>query len=256
VFIGSGGSARVYRARRKADGQVVAVKVPRTADEETGQSFLREIRAWEELEHPNILPVLAVNILPVPFVEMPCISPSLAQKDLPLDPRSAAAIALGIADGLVYAHRRGFVHRDLKPENILLGNGSEPRIADWGTSRKQAGRITEASGFSLSYAAPEQVSRARYGQTGPWTDIWQLGVILYELVTGTLPFPDGDPAVLGKAILNDRFDPPSLRNAGAAPLDGIILRCLEKEPSARFGSMEELRDALKRFLSTASGGTD
>jgi len=254
-FIGSGGSARVFLAKRKDDGRVLAVKVPKDTDEETGRSFLREIRAWEELDHPNILPVSEVNILPVPYVEMAYAGASLEQLNTPLPPRQAAAIVMEIADGLAYAHQRGIIHRDLKPENIMLAGGTTPLITDWGTSRSRTDRVTRPPGFSLSYAAPEQLSPARYGATGTWTDIWQLGVILYELVTGELPFYAEDPGVQVRAVLRDSPDPPSRRNPVAAPLDEIILRCLEKEPSRRFRSMEELRDALGQFVSTGNGTT-
>ena len=107
----------------------------------------------------------------------------------PLDETKAAGILLGIAEGLRYAHEQGIVHRDIKPGNILLSQDGTPKITDWGLSKAQGTKQSGIIGFSLEYAAPEQLAPTLYGEPGPWTDIYQLGVLFYEMLTGHVPFP-------------------------------------------------------------------
>ena len=246
-YIGSGGFAMVFSAFRKSDGEKVAIKIPLSHDEATGKSFLNEIHVWETLRHPNIVRVSAVNILPVPYVEMEFVPSSLdtLKKPLPL-PRALKMIA-GIADALGYAHGLGIVHRDIKPHNILLEDDLTPKITDWGMSKDLFGGSYKKSsivGYSVDYAAPEQLSPALFGKTDQRTDIYQLGVVFYELVTGSLPFPQNNVVDTADAIVHTVPAPPSRSNPDAAPVDGIIQKCLEKEPSKRFQSAPELRDAL------------
>jgi len=248
VIIGTGGLSRVFRARRKEDGRVVAVKVPLALDEATGKAFLREMRAWEGLSHPNILPILGANILPVPYVEMEYLPRSLEELGKPVDLKTAARIVAGIARGLAYAHARGIIHRDLKPGNILLTRDLEPKIGDWGLSRFLTGStVTDVQGFSPRYAAPEQVDPKRYGPVGPATDIHGLGAIFYELVTGRPAFGGDGIAEITHGILSDVPVPPSAINPDAGPVDGIILRCLEKEPGKRYRSAADLERDLLPF---------
>ena len=238
TFIGRGGLGEVFSARRRDDGQVVAVKVPLARDEVTGRAFMNEMRFLEELNHPNILAVHSVNILPVPFVEMEYLPRTLKDLDKPLPPETAARIAAGIAAGLAFAHERGVVHLDIKPGNILLADDLTPKIADWGMGRMvETGRDTGVTGYTLAYAAPEQIAPGRYGRPDARTDIYQTGAVFYELVTGRPPFADGNLARLAEAILNDQPLPPPA-------FDRIILRCLEKDPANRCQSATELLDAI------------
>ncbi|NMB78833.1 MAG: protein kinase, partial [Methanomicrobiales archaeon] len=190
TFVGRGGIAWVFSALRKTDGTKVAVKIPISFDEVTGKCFLNEIAAWETLRHDNIVEVTAVNILPVPYVEMEFVPGSLEALDKPLPVWKAVHLITGVVDGLRYAHEHGFIHRDIKPHNILLTDDMVPKITDWGMSKVLAADVKKSSvaGFSLSYAAPEQVSPSEFGRTGERTDIYQLGVVFYELVTGSIPF--------------------------------------------------------------------
>jgi len=238
TFIGRGGLGEVFSARRRDDGQVVAVKVPLARDEVTGRAFMNEMRFLEELNHPNILAVHSVNILPVPFVEMEYLPRTLKDLDKPLPPETAARIAAGIAAGLAFAHERGVVHLDIKPGNILIADDLTPKIADWGMGRMvETGRDTGVTGYTLAYAAPEQIAPGRYGRPDARTDIYQTGAVFYELVTGRPPFADGNLAGLAEAILNDQPLPPPA-------FDQIILRCLEKDPANRCQSATELLDAI------------
>ncbi|HUW85745.1 MAG TPA: protein kinase, partial [Methanoregula sp.] len=249
-YIGRGGIAWVFSARRKSDDMMVAVKIPISFDEMTGKSFLNEIAAWETLRHPNIVKVTAVNILPVPFVEMEYVPDSLETIGKPIPVWKAVHLIRGIADGLKYAHSQGFIHRDIKPHNILLNKDFVPKITDWGMSKVLANEVKKSSiaGFSLSYAAPEQVSPSEFGRTDERTDIYQLGVVFYELVTGSVPFGGESIVEVGNAILRDQPIPPSKFNSDAAVVEKIILKCLEKDPNLRYQSAGELLDALLGYL--------
>lgn len=250
TYIGRGGIAWVFSARRKTDGIRVAVKFPISFDEVTGKCFLNEIAAWETLRHENIVEVTAVNILPVPYVEMEFVPGSLEAVEKPLPVWKAVHIINGVAAGLQYAHEHGFVHRDIKPHNILLTEDMVPKITDWGMSKVMAADIKKSSiaGFSLSYAAPEQVSPTEFGRTGERTDIYQLGVVFYELVTGSIPFGGESIVEVGNAILREDPIRPSEYNPDAAAVDRIILKCIEKDPSRRYQSASEMLDALAGYL--------
>ncbi|MDD1656517.1 MAG: serine/threonine protein kinase, partial [Methanomicrobiales archaeon] len=249
-YLGGGGVARVYRARMEPEGKEVVVKIPLRSDEATGRSFLREIRVWEELHHPRIVEILSANILPIPYVVMEYHPRSLDRVHLPLPVPEAAHLMAGILEGLAHAHARGIVHRDLKPQNILLGADGEPRIADWGLSSTLSGGTPgTVEGFSLGYAAPEQIAPERFGGTDSRTDLYQAGILFYELVTGRVPFPGGSLAEQTRAILEDTPDPPSSRVPAARSVDRIILRCLEKEKFRRYGSAEEMAADLATAVS-------
>ncbi|MFA6226440.1 MAG: protein kinase [Methanoregula sp.] len=250
AFIGRGGIAWVFSAIRKTDGVKVAVKIPISFDEMTGRSFLNEIKAWETLRHENIVEVFGVNILPVPYVEMEFVPASLEEQEKPLPVWKAVHIIKGIADGLSYAHVHGFIHRDIKPHNILLNEECVPKITDWGMSKVLAADVKKSSiaGFSLSYAAPEQVSPSEFGRTDERTDVYQLGVVFYELITGSIPFGGESIVEVGDAILREAPLPPSEYNADAAAVEKIICKCLEKNSADRYQSAAELLDALSRYL--------
>jgi len=254
--IGSGGVSRVFRARRREGGRIVAVKVPLAMDELTGKAFLREMRTWEELRHGNIVRILGANILPVPYVEMEYLPRSLGDLAKPTDIRTAAGIVAGIARGLAFAHARGIIHRDLKPGNILITDSLEPKIGDWGLSRLLGGATaTDISGFSPRYAAPEQVDPSRFGAADERTDIYGAGCIFYELVTGVPPFTgEGIAEITGK-ILSAPPVLPSVLNPAAAPVDAIIMRCLEKEPGNRYQTAAGLEKVLMEFLGDQNPAT-
>jgi parallel beta-helix repeat protein len=249
-YIGRGGIAWVFSARRRTDDIQVAVKIPISFDEMTGKSFLNEIAAWETLRHPNIVEVTAVNILPVPYVEMEYVPKALETIEKPVPIWKAVHIVSGIADGLSYAHKHGFIHRDIKPHNILLNEAFVPKITDWGMSKILTTELKKSSiaGFSLAYAAPEQVSPSEYGRTDERTDIYQLGVVFYELVTGSVPFGGESIIEVGNAILREPPIPPSEFNADAAAVEKTILRCLKKDPAQRYQTADDLLADLHSYL--------
>jgi parallel beta-helix repeat protein len=250
MFVGRGGIAWVFSAIRKTDNVKVAVKIPISFDEITGKCFLNEIAAWETLRHPNIVEVSAVNILPVPYVEMEVVPNSLEALKKPMPVWKAVHLITGVADGLRYAHEHGFIHRDIKPHNILLTEDVVPKITDWGMSKVLAADVKKSSvaGFSLSYAAPEQVSPSEFGRTDERTDIYQLGVVFYELLTGSIPFGGESIVEVGNAILREQPILPSEYNPDAEAVEKIIMKCLEKNPAHRYQSAAELLDALHGYL--------
>jgi serine/threonine protein kinase len=194
--------------------------------------------------------VTAVNILPVPYVEMEYVPGSLEAVEKPIPVWKAVHLVKGIADALDYAHKRGIVHRDIKPHNILITRDFTPKITDWGMSKIIATEMNKSSvaGFSLSYAAPEQVSPADFGRTDARTDLYQLGVLFYELVTGSIPFGGESVVEVGNAIVRETPPLPSEYNPEAEPVEKIIMKCLEKDPKNRFQTAAELLDALAGYL--------
>ncbi|MEN6395229.1 MAG: NosD domain-containing protein [Methanoregula sp.] len=248
--IGTGGVAHVFAAHRKTDNRLVAVKIPISFDEVTGKCFLNEITAWQALRHKNIVEVLEVNILPVPYVEMEYVPGSLEVVAKPLPVWKAVHLVHGIADGLAYAHAHGIIHRDIKPHNILVTGEFVPKITDWGMSKVIATTMQKSSvaGFSLSYAAPEQVSPAEFGRTDVRTDIYQLGALFYELVTGSIPFGGESIVEVGNAIVREEPTLPTEYNPEAEVVEKMILKCLSKRPEDRYQTADELLDALSRYL--------
>jgi len=245
--LGRGGFARVFKAKRKKDGEIVAVKVPLSLDPVTGKSFLREIENWVHLKHPNIVKVYDYNILPVPFFEMEYCESSLERLPVPINPKEATLLVFNIAEGLKYAHSKGIIHRDLKPSNILLKQGI-PKISDWGLSKVLGKSGTTTTSFTALYAAPEQFSKSRFGPTDERTDIWQLGIIFYQLVTGKLPFDSEDPFELMFLIMNEEPLRPSELNPEAREVEPIILRMMAKRKEDRYESAVELQSDLASYL--------
>lgn len=252
-FIGKGGFARVFRAQRKKDGVEVAVKVPLDLDPAIGKSFLKEIENWQKLDHDNITKLLDFNILPVIYLEIELCHRNLGDLSKPLMVEKAAYIALEIARGLGHAHRKGIIHRDLKPSNILFKDDI-PKISDWGLSRVKSHNLMSTSSkstamsFSPLYAAPEQYSPKTFGRSDERTDIFLLGIVLYELVTGELPFTGEDLNEISYAVTNDSPGLPSEVNPEAKAVEHIILKCLQKNKDDRYSNVNELQSDLADFL--------
>jgi len=246
-YIAEGGVSRVFRIHDERNNRDAAVKIPIRFDEVTGTQFTKELTVWEGLHHKNIVELYAANIFPLPFIEMEYVPSSLAEMRFPLSEQEAVAILLGIAEGLRYAHGQGIVHRDIKPGNILLAPDGTPKITDWGLSREQGKKQSGIIGFSLEYAAPEQLAPTLYGEPGPWTDIYQLGVLFYEMLTGNVPFSGDGMGEVSHAILHD--EPPPVINDGrnANAINAIVAKCLKKRPQDRYVSVGDLIDDLRRL---------
>ncbi len=248
-FVGKGGFARVFRATNKK-GDVVALKIPLNLDQSTGKSFLKEIAVWQQLKHDNIINIHDLNILPFPYIEMEFAERgALSEINKPMDTEIAAKVIFDISEGLKHAHENGIIHRDLKPHNILLTADMTPKITDWGLSKvlKQS-TSSQSAGYTPIYASPEQLSPKKFGTPDIRTDIYQLGVVFYELVTGKLPFDGDDFSEIGFAILSENPDIPSSCNPSCADLDDIIMKCLEKKPADRYQNMQEFQADLASYL--------
>jgi hypothetical protein len=249
-YIAEGGVSRVFRAWDEKEGREVAVKIPIRFDEVTGTQFTKELHVWEGLHHKNIVEIYAANIFPVPYIEMEYVKSALASMQFPLETKQAVGIVKGVAEGLRYAHEQGIVHRDIKPGNIMITPEGIPKISDWGLSKAEGTRQSGLIGFSLEYAAPEQLAPKLYGEPGPWTDIYQLGVLFYEMLAGEVPFRGGGMGEVTHAILHDEPLPLDLEDSpDAALIKEIIAKCLAKEPKDRYGSVSLLLDDLKKIRS-------
>lgn len=258
--IGSGGFSLVYRARRLSDNSIVAIKIPNialyeTLTEDEISSFLHEAEIWSKLKHKNIVKVLEYGAKPLPYIVMEfCDQGNLRElmkkKELTLGEK--LRIAYEVADALSFAHHMGVIHRDIKPENVLFKNNTA-KLTDFGIAKAllEASSRTSAGIFkgTLAYAAPEQIDPTTYGQVDWRTDIWQYGIMLYELLTGKLPFEAETPAALINNILNKQPEPPSKINPEIPPeIDEIILKCLAKRKEERTRSIDIIIEKLEKII--------
>jgi eukaryotic-like serine/threonine-protein kinase len=256
--LGHGGMGAVYKARQVRLNRLVALKMilaGEHADGETRRRFKAEAEAVARLQHPNIVEIYEVGEhggRPFLVLEL-CAGGTLAKRlnGTPLQPHQAAETARALALAVDAAHRQGVVHRDLKPSNVLLTAEGILKIADFGLAKRlddTAQRtVSGAVVGTPSYMAPEQAGKA--GQVGPAADVYALGAILYELLTGRPPFRAADPLDTLLQVLRDEPVPPR-RLAPQVPrdLETIALKCLAKEPRKRYPSAGELADDLERYL--------
>jgi len=265
--LGSGGMATVYRARDQELGRQVAIKMmhPHLAKRpEHAERFRREARAVAALHHRHIIEIhdfvrldddadgLSHTFMVSELVEGPSLARFLTDHGTIL-PEVAALVAAKVAEALAAAHAAGIVHRDVKPENVLLAPGGRVVLTDFGIARVLEGETVTATGAligSPSYMSPEQ---ARGLRPRPGSDCFSLGVMLYRMATGRLPFPGRDPLTVISAILKGRFTAPlQAAPAVGTTLDRIIVGCLEPDADARTSSAEVLADDLLDFA--AEGG--
>lgn len=238
-LIGSGGFSRVYKVKNTKKNEIVAVKIPIKNDECIGKSFLRELKNWVSLNHKNIVRVNEFNILPIPYIEMEYCDGCLDDIEKPVQLNLAIHYMYGIAEGLDYAHQHNVAHLDLKPQNILLKDDI-PKITDWGMSRALTIQGTTTLGISLPFAAPEQFS-LKYGDKDAKTDIWQMGILFYYLLTGTFPFTGNDFAEYGKNVTNTDIKKMIQEDNGVEEVAHILIKCLSKQKKNRYKN-------VKRFL--------
>ncbi|ADI31628.1 serine/threonine-protein kinase [Staphylothermus hellenicus] len=246
-YIGEGGYYWVYKARRREDGRLVAVKIPKYWDEKMGKNFVDEVSIWKTMDHPNIARIYDYNVVPRGYIEMELADYSLDRIEKPIPPMKAARLIFEIAKGLRYAHSKNVCHLDLKPGNILIKD-DKPKITDWGMAKVlRRSRLTsgKAKGYTPLYAAPEQIKDEPVDEK---TDIFQLGQIFYELVTGKPPFEAKSEEAVKHKILNEDPIPPSKLNPDAKFLEPIIMKCLEKNKENRYQSIRELLMDLAEVL--------
>ncbi|QEL15001.1 protein kinase domain-containing protein [Limnoglobus roseus] len=266
--LGRGGRGAVYEARDTRDGRTAAVKLllsgeysaPHDLDE-----FRREAEVLARLDHPNLVKLYEAGVADGrPFLAMEYVDgPTLAAVVGPgTNVRDAARVVELVAAAVHYAHTRGVVHRDLKPANILLSSAESktqdasfalfPKVTDFGLAKAvgSASRGTRTGDVlgTLGYMAPEQAAGAAH-HAGPPADVYALGGVLYELLTGTPPF---DPQPTARTLLNVLYEPPPAphRARPDCPRDlaTICLKCLEKRPEGRYATAADLAADLRRFL--------
>jgi tetratricopeptide (TPR) repeat protein/tRNA A-37 threonylcarbamoyl transferase component Bud32 len=258
--IGRGGMGVVYKARDRKLNRLVALKMIRAgsqADAEQVMRFLTEAEAVAQLQHANIVPIFEVgrcNGLPYFTLEL-IGGGSLAHKlrGGPLSAATAARLLEQLAQGIHAAHQRGIVHRDLKPDNVLLAEDGTPKITDFGLAKRvEVGdglTVTGAIMGTPSYMAPEQaLGKTKSKEVGPPADIYALGAILYEMLTGRPPFRAESTLDTLQQVLNQEPVPPTrLQPRVSRDLETICLKCLRKEPGQRYASALALSEDLQRF---------
>jgi len=258
--IARGGMGIVYRARQVRLRRAVAVKMILAgdwADPAEVKRFEAEARAAANLQHPNIVAVHEIGThegqcyFSMDLVE----GRSLAAiaRDKPLAPRLAATYLRGIGEAIAYAHTQGIIHRDLKPSNVLIDGQGRPRVTDFGLATRPhaEGETLTLTGQVLgtpAYMSPEQATGKRE-QIGPTSDVYSLGAILYELLTGRPPFRAATTVeTLKQVVERDPVRPRLLAPTAPRDLETICLKCLQKSPSHRYGSAGDLSADLERFL--------
>jgi WD40 repeat protein/tRNA A-37 threonylcarbamoyl transferase component Bud32 len=277
--LGSGGAGTVFRARDTQLARLVALKVARTEalfSGEAKQRFVREAQTLAALRHPHIIPIYEFGEsggLPY-IVEELCEGPNLAvwlrqqaeaRQTIPIN--TAVEWTLLLAEAVAHAHRCGIVHRDLKPSNVLLAPPTgttrasfgelspeklTPRVTDFGIAKlfdsEEGVTASQAVLGTAAYMAPEQ-AEGRSREVGPPADVYSLGVILYELLTGRRPIEGrSDVDTLRRVLTDEPIPPTNVRRDIPRDLEAICLKCLEKDSRSRYLSAAELADDLRRFL--------
>ena len=249
--IGVGGSAQVYLARDESLGRDVAIKVldvQAAADQTLRKLFVREAQALAKLSHPNIVAVHDVGEVDgLPFIVMEHL-PGRSLKQLierggPLAVGEAVRLATEIAAGLAFAHSKGIVHADLKPSNVLLDDHERAKIADFGIARTpQEDAPTPQLFATAMYVAPERVEGKPVTAA---SDVYGLGLVLYEMLVGRPPFTSSSPSVLLRDHVVRQPVPPShLRPSLPRELDAVVMKCLAKDPAMRYSRASDVARAL------------
>ena len=257
--IARGGMGVVYRAKQVSLDRVVALKMilaGRLATTDDVERFRTEAEAAARLQHPNVVAVFEVgdtdgqHYFSMEYIEGDSLSQKLAHG--PMSGRLAAKYVRTIARAVHYAHRQGILHRDLKPSNILIDAADEPHVTDFGLAKRlgvDTGQTRSGAVMGTpSYMAPEQ-AQGRTREATPAADVYSLGAILYELVTGRPPFKAETPLDTVVQVLENEPAPPTLLNPNIdQDLETISLKCLQKDPLLRYTSAEQMADDLHRYL--------
>ena len=255
-ILGEGGFGRVYRGFDEKLQRRVALKAPRPerSCSIAPHALLEEARRAAGLRHPDIVPVYDVVehqgqvLIVCELIEGPTLAQVIAQRRLSV--REAALLVVRVAEALEYAHRQGFVHLDIKPSNILLRSQDHPLLSDFGisvTREELRHRIPTTSG-TLPYMAPEQLL-GEAALIGPRSDIHALGVMLYELLTGEVPYQGKTPLEVRRELLLRRPSSPRQRNPSVSPkLAAVCLRALAKHPDERFPTAHAMAEALRQSV--------
>src|SRR5437764_11323873 len=252
--LGSGGMADVYLAEDKELGRQVALKLlneRHANDEQFVERFRREAQSAAGLNHPNIVSIFdrgyaeGTYYIAMEYLEGRSLKELLVRNG-PTPIPVSIDYARQILGALAFAHRNGVVHRDIKPHNIVVGGDGRLKVTDFGIARSGASQMTEAGSIvgTAQYLSPEQ---ARGAPVDPRSDLYSLGIVLYEMLTGLVPFTGDTPVEIAMKHLSEIPEPPSeLREEVPHDLDAVVMRALAKEPEQRYGSAEEMDADLAR----------
>lgn len=239
AHIASLGFVEVYRVRRPAEELVAALEIPAQLEKVSVDGFLDGVGAWSGLDHPNIAKLFSAGADPIPYVEFEYCEKTLADLPKPMSVDDAAKCVFEIAAGLAYAHQKGVVHGALSPQQILVTDVGVPRVSRWWLGKAYA--VDEV--IDQSYLAPEHIS-ADFGGVDQRTDVWQLGAIFYELLTGEPPFAQASRG----AAVSQEPTPVSSKNPEAREVEHIVMKMLAKEKDKRYSSMQEVVGDLAAYL--------
>lgn len=255
--IGGGGMADVYKAEDLTLGRTIALKILHkqfASDEGFLERFRREAQAAAKLNHPNIVSIYDVGdengVYYIVMEYVPGLTlKKIIQKDAPLSTEKTVHIAMQIAKAMEFAHQHEIIHRDIKPQNVMITDSGEIKVTDFGIARAGATSTMTRTGSILGtahYISPEQ---AQGSIVGPTTDIYSLGVVMYEMATGELPFRGENPVAVALKHINDTPLPPrSVFAAVPESLEAVIMKAMTKNPSDRYRSADALREDLKRVI--------
>ena len=252
--LGSGGMADVYLAEDQELGRRVALKLlnaRHAADEQFVERFRREAQSAAGLNHPNIVSIFdrgraeGTYYIAMEYLDGRTLKELLVRNG-PTPVPIAIDYARQILGALSFAHRNGIVHRDIKPHNIVVGRDGRLKVTDFGIARSGASQMTEAGSIvgTAQYLSPEQARGAPVDQR---SDLYSLGIVLYEMLTGKVPFTGDTPVEIAMKHLSQVPEPPSkLRKGVPHDLDAVVMRAIAKDPEQRYGSAEEMEADLAR----------